>query len=130
MLKRALCVVAGVAGVLAVVAGPTLLTGVESYSVDGVAGIIGPFVAPEDTVYAPKYTLDGWKRVRVGMSRTEVEAILGTAQLTYSVDRGSHDGADTGARWSYSPGDTNYRHRVLLFRNSIVVEKRSEYYFD
>jgi hypothetical protein len=130
LLKRALGVVAGVAVVVAAVAaGPTLLSGVESYSVDGVAGIIGPFVAPEDTVYAPKYTLTGWKKVRIGMSQREVDAILGPAQLTYRV-YGRPDGADTGARWSYSPGDTNFRRRVLLFRKGIVVEKWSEYYLD
>ena len=126
MLKTAM----GVVGLVATVtAGPTLLSGVERYSVDGVAGIIGPFVAPEDTVYAPQFTLTGWKEVRIGMSLREVDAILGSSQLTYSVDGGA-DGADTGARWSHSPGDTNFRCRVLLFRRNIVVEKHSEYYFD
>jgi len=86
-------------------------------------------VAPEDTVYAPQFTLTGWKEVRIGMSLREVDAILGSSQLTYSVDGGA-DGADTGARWSHSPGDTNFRCRVLLFRRNIVVEKHSEYYFD
>jgi len=126
MLKTTMSAVAVVA-VLA--AGPTLESGVECYSVDGVAGIIGPFVAPEDTVYASKYTLTDWKDVRIGMSHSEVDAILGPSQLTYSV-KGGADGADTGARWSHSPGDTNFRCRVLLFRKGIVVEKHSEYYFD
>jgi hypothetical protein len=129
MLKRTLGVVAVVGVVAAVASAPTLLSGVQSYSVDGVAGIIGPFIAPEDTVYAAKYTLTGWKKVRIGMSHSEVDAILGPSQLTYSVDGGA-DGADTGARWSYSPGGTNFRSRVLLFRNGIVVKKYSEYYFD
>jgi len=113
----------------AVAASPTLLRGVENYSADGVAGVIGPFIAPEDTVYTSQYTLDSWKRVRLGMQRTEVDSMLGPPQLTYSVD-GANVGAETGARWSYSPGDTNFRCRVLLFRNGIVVEKHSEYYFD
>jgi hypothetical protein len=101
----------------------------ETLSVDGVAGIIGPVVAPEDTVYAPKYTLAGWKKVRVGMSHSEVDTILGPAQRTSWVNAGPDD-ADTGAEWSYSPGDTNFRRRLLLFRKGIVVEKYSEYYFD
>lgn len=126
MVKRALQVVVVVA---AVCAAPRIISGVQSYSVDGVAGIIGPLVAPEDTVYTPRYTLAGWKKVRVGMSQREIDAILGPSQLTYSLDDVA-DGADTGARWSYSPGDTNFRCRVLLFRKGMVVEKHSEYYFD
>ena len=120
MLKSTL----GVMGVVAAVAGgPKVFSGVENYSVDGLAGIIGPFVAPEDTVYTAKYTLTGWKEVRVGMTQGEVDAILGPSQLTYSLD-GVADRPDTGARWSHSPGDTNFRCRVLLFRKGIVVQKR------
>lgn len=115
--------------IVSVAAGPRLLLGLDAYPVDGVAGLIGPFIAPEDTAYAPHYTLQGWKRVRVGMSRDEADAILGAPQLVYPVNGGS-DGADVGARWSYSPGDTNFRCRVLLFRRGVVVEKHSEYYFD
>ena len=115
--------------VVAVAAGLTLFSGLQHDSVDGIAGVIGPFVAPEDTVYASRYTHTGWKKVRVGMSRSEVDAILGPSQLTYALDGGA-EGADTGARWSYSPGDTNFRSRVLLFRKGIVVRKHSEYYFD
>ena len=136
MLKRTLVVVtvlfailASPAALVAMGGGPAWLPGIENYALDGVAGLIGPLVAPEDTVYTAKYTINAWKRVRVGMSRREVDAILGPAQMTYPVDSGQ-PGPDTGARWSYSPGDTNFRCRVLLFRNGIVVKKHSEYYFD
>jgi hypothetical protein len=117
-------------GVLAVViVSPALSLGIENYPADGVAGIIGPLIAPEDTAYARSYTLAGWRRVSVGMSRIEVDAILGPPQRTYSVDS-TPNGGDTGARWSYSPGDTNFRCRVLIFHKGVVIEKHSEYYFD
>ena len=126
MLKRGLIVVT----ILVTIAiTPRLLTGIENYSEDGIGGIVGGLLAPEDTVYSSGYTLNRWKRVRVGMSRSEVEAILGPAQLMYPIQN-AQDGPDMAGRWSYSPGDTHFRCRVLMFRDGVVVRKYSEYYID
>ena len=108
-----------------VAAGPRLWSGVENYPADGVGGIIGALVWTEDTAYASGYTLDGWKRVRVGMSRSQVEAILGPPHATFAEDQ-----PEMSAGWSYSPGDTHFRCRVLRFRNGVVVSKHSEFYVD
>jgi hypothetical protein len=47
------------------------------WPVDGVAGILGPLVFGDDTVWATGYTDAGFRAVRIGMSRTEIYALLG-----------------------------------------------------
>ena len=64
------------------------------------------------------------------MTATDVERLIGPPQSTWNLDgRGGRAGA-VGARWSYSPHDTNYRCRVILFENGRVVEKHAELYVD
>jgi hypothetical protein len=120
-------------GLLAVlVAG---LVGLHLWLIDGLDGWLWSRVLTEDTQYTPAYTDTGFRRVRVGMSETEALSLLGPPQKRWQIDHRSTGGPDTGGpdigeRWSFSPGDTNFRCRVLLFRKGRVVEKHAEFYVD
>lgn len=111
------------------VATAAMAVGLNAYLIDGLAGLVWGALLPEDTVYAPGYTDAGFRRVHLGMSYDEVLGQLGEPQRTWPLD-GSSDGAEGGARWSYSPSDTNFRCRVLLFRDRRVVDKHAEFYVD
>lgn len=117
----------GLLGLAAMVAIGSLVA-VQVSTIDGMPGVIGGLLG-EDTVYAVGYTDSAWRRVSIGMTRSDVVRLLGTPQKEWRI-KPSRNGAENGARWSYSPGDTNYRCRVLLFRHGVVVEKHSEFYFD
>jgi hypothetical protein len=102
--------------------------GVQAFTLDGVPGLVFGLMLQEDTVYTPGYTDAGFRSIEVGMTRSEVEAIVGPPQKVWTID--SSDVVDEGARWSYSPGDTHYRERTLLFHKGVVVEKHTGYYVD
>jgi hypothetical protein len=98
----------------------------RSYSpLDGVSGMIWGALLSEDTVYASGYTERGFCDVRVGMSQPQVYDLVGAP-----LDIWTNEGASVGMRWSKSPGDRNFRCRVLQFVNGKVVDKHTEYYVD
>ena len=102
----------------------------EHWSLDGLEGVLAGATLHEDTVYTIGYS-DAWFRaVQVGMSLVEVEKLIGPPESAWSLEDRRGKTAETGARWSHSPHDTNYRCRVLLFRNGHVFEKHSEFYVD
>ena len=57
-----------------------------------------------------------------------MEALIGVPQKEYSLEEPNP--LNVGMRWSYSPGDTHFRCRVLLFRDGKVAEKHAEFYVD
>lgn len=99
------------------------------YLVDGLSGLILGVLLKEDTVYARGYSDSGFRKVRLGMTDREAEKLLGRPLMVWPTPE-SPSGADTGERWSFSPGDTHFRCRVLLFRDHRVVEKHAEFYID
>jgi hypothetical protein len=99
------------------------------YLIDGVSGLLLGAFFREDTVYARGYSDSGFRRVRIGMTDHQVETLIGPPLTAWPIPN-SPSGADTGERWSFSPGDTHFRCRVLLFRNHRVVVKHAEFYVD
>ena len=97
--------------------------------IDGVSGLIWGTRLSEDTVYAPGYSDAAFRRITVGMTIAEVHRRLGPPLRTWALSPSSDPG-EIGERWSYSPGDTNYRCRVLLFRSGRVFRKHAEFYVD
>ena len=108
---------------LAVVA--LVMIGLHMWLIDGLGGLIWGSLFQEDTAYAAGYTDGGWRAVRIGMSSAEVTGIIGEPLQMWT-----NQDATVGMRWSKSPGDTNYRCRVLQFNNGRVSEKHAEYYVD
>ena len=102
--------------------------GVAEYPVDGFGGLILGLLLGEDTVYTSGYSERGFTAVALGMSLSEVEALIGPPHKQWSHDQSNP--LNFSARWSYSPGDTHYRCRVLLFRDGKVAEKHTDFYVD
>jgi hypothetical protein len=96
---------------------------------DGLDGAVFGIALQEDTLYAAGYSDAGFRRVTTDMSQAQVEGMLGPPESRWTIER-SGDGPDTGARWSYSPDDTHYRCRVILYRRGHVVKKHAEFYVD
>jgi hypothetical protein len=96
---------------------------------DGYTGLIFGILHTEDTEYAKGYSDEGFLRVTVGMSQDEVHRILGPPLDKWDI-KDEKSGNAYGERWSRSPGDTDFRCRVLLYRDNIVYEKHAEFYLD
>jgi hypothetical protein len=98
----------------------------RSYSsIDGFQGLIWRTVTGEDTQYAAGYRDHGFVQVTNGMSRDHVYRLLGPPLNVWTNEDNS-----IGERWTKSPRDGNYRCRVVLFTNSVVIERHSEFYED
>lgn len=106
-----------------------ILVGLHLWLIDGIDGWLWSLTMPEDTVYTPGYSDSGFRAVKVGMTEAEVHRLLGPPQTRWSLG-GAHPASDLGERWSYSPGDTNFRCRVVLFSRGRAVEKHAEFYVD
>jgi hypothetical protein len=99
------------------------------WPLDGISGTVLAWAFGEDTVYAPGYTDDGFRRVEIGMTRAEVLSLIGPPLARWPL--GSADLlVEYAEKWSTSPGDTNFRRRVIWFREGRVARKFAEYWVD
>jgi len=98
---------------------------VHLWLIDGIDGLIWGVLSQEDTAYAAGYTDHGWRAVRTGMTEDGVRDRIGEPLQVWTNQDGT-----VGMRWSRSPGDTDYRCRVLEFSNGRVAAKHAEYYVD
>lgn len=115
--------------VLTALATAAALGATHAYLLDGLDGLVWAALLPDDTEYAAGYTDAGFRRVGVAMTFDDVRRLIGEPERSWPLD-GSSSQPDLGARWSYSPGNTNFRCRVLLFREQRVVRKHAEFYVD
>jgi len=102
---------------------------VARWELDGTRGLVFGALLGEDTVYAKGYSDSAFRTVDVGMAEGDVHALLGTPLDRWLLCPSRAD-SDVGERWSYSPGDTDYRRRVVVFRAGEVLQRRSEFYVD
>jgi hypothetical protein len=101
------------------------LCGFHLLLIDGLDGLIFGLLLKEDTEYAAGYTDTKWRSIRIGMTEADVRAILGEPLQVWQ-----NRGESVGMRWSRSPGDTNYRCRVILLENDRLVERHAEFHLD
>jgi hypothetical protein len=113
--------------VVSVVLATAVLGGIQVFTLDGVKGLVFSPGSLEDTEYAPGYSALGFFRVREGMRDEQVRGLLGEPLDTYPI---RNDPRQVGWRWTRSPGDTDYRVRVVIFRDGRVTRRHSEYYID
>lgn len=109
------------AGALAL---PILL---NSALLDGWQGTVLGLCLDDDTEYAPHYSAWGFRRIRAGMSESDVRALAGEPLERYAI---AGSPGDHGWRWTRSPHSRSYRLRVVIFRAGKVSEKLSELYLD
>jgi hypothetical protein len=93
---------------------------VRWWPIDGLLGNLLALGAEEDTVWAHGYSDSAFQAVRAGMGRREVYRLLG---------RPLRDWGDQ-EEWTYSPGDTHYRQRIVYFAGDVVVKKQADVWFD
>ena len=110
---------------VALAAVAAILVGIHLWLIDGIDGLIWGSLFQEDSAYATGYTDHGWRAVRTGMTEDGARSHLGQPLQVWTNQDGS-----VGMRWSRSPGDSNYRCRVLQFRDGKVAEKHAEFYLD
>ena len=96
---------------------------------DGLKGALLGAIFGEDTVYADEYSHDRFAEIELGMSEKEVYSRIGPPISTWQTPSQIKDG-EHSARWSYSPGDTHFRGRIIQFKEGRVIEKHSEFYID
>jgi hypothetical protein len=96
------------------------------WPLDGVAGILGPLLFGDDTVWATGYTDAGFRAVRVGMSRTEIYAILGPP--FYATPNGTGQVAEDWTVLDSSPdADCNLFVRQIWFQGDTATSRVAEF---
>jgi hypothetical protein len=96
------------------------LIGIEVVTLDGMNGVILS-IAGDHTTYASSYSDAGFRRIQVGMTPTEVEAILGHPLDEWTVP---NDGGRVRWRWTNSRDSSkDFRVRVVTFLAGRVEEK-------
>jgi len=91
---------------------------VNYFTADGLEGAILLLTEGDHTEYATSYSEGAFRRVRMGMSPTEVEAILGRPLDEWKEN-------DRGVRWRWTrrgSGSKAYRMRVVTFRDGKVAD--------
>jgi len=98
--------------------------GLDLYLLDGLDGWFFSHTFEEDTIFAPGYSDESFRRVRLQMSMDEVRSLLGPPLAVGEVgDRTS---------WAYakSPGDKSRRIRTIVFRDDFVAKVIHRFYVD
>ena len=115
--------------VLATTPSPAQASDLAFCPLDGLSGALLAAALGEDTVYAPTYTNEGFRRVRIGMSHRQVHELLGAPLATWSFERaGEPEGL--AEQWSTSPSGGDFRMRVVHFQSGRVVRKVAEFWVD
>jgi hypothetical protein len=95
-------------------------------TLDGWQGVFLPLLSEDSqTVYALKYSYVAFRRVRVGMSVSEVKGLIGEPLKVVA--------RPAGDVWVYSdsPTSRSYRMRKVLFdQRGRVIEVVAEFVFD
>lgn len=99
----------------------SLLDGLDGWFLTTVLGL----GKDEDTEYAPGYSDQAFRKVRIGMTAREVIATLGPP-----LDKANLSGGREVWRWSRSRADRSYRVRAILFVDGKVIAINSEFYLD
>ncbi len=99
---------------------------------DGIPGLVGSKLFAEDTVYASGYSDRAFRRVQTGMTMKQVVELLRepVCVRTDPYALAKFSGSTECWAYSHSPSDTNYRIRLICFRDGLVRAKRAEYWFD
>jgi hypothetical protein len=85
--------------------------------IDGFFGAAFLLFFDDATVWADAYSDNGFRAVRVGMSRSEVINLLGTPLVTASYPDGR-----VGERWTKGRSNLSYRRREVIFKENKAVE--------
>lgn len=84
-----------------------------------------------DTVYAEGFTRAKFSRVTLGMSRTQVDALLGRGFRTFTVIPCDSSGTLDQERWFYSSGAANHwRFWITFDTNDKVSQIQREFWRD
>ena len=87
-----------------------------------------------DTYFAEGYTDEAFAQVEIGMTKAEVEALLGVPLHMHSYDYGPE--YDIDMTWAYTQdgaapiGDFAWDYRVIFFNNDLVVQKEQVWVHD
>jgi hypothetical protein len=98
----------------------------QKATLDGWQGVFFPlFSESSETVYAPSYSCFAFRRIRIGMTVTEVKGLIGEPLKIVA--------RPTGDVWVYSesPVSRSYRMREVMFDSGgRVAEVVAEFVFD
>lgn len=117
--------------IIAILLGMTVILGGFFYLITENYFPVYPHI---DTYFAEGYTDEAFAQVEIGMTKAEVEALLGAPLHMYSYDYGSEYDIDT--TWEYTQdgaaliGDFAWDYRVIFFNNDLVVQKEQTWVYD
>ncbi|HEX8425733.1 hypothetical protein [Hymenobacter sp.] len=100
---------------------------------DGMSGEIWNVFLTEDTEYSAGYSHFAFAKVTVGMSRKEVENMLGKPLVVWKPYKYSNYRSKKhfiGYEYSRSPTSTHYRLRQVYFDRDKVVDVINYFYID
>lgn len=101
----------------------------EFLSLDGIAGIVFPIAFHDSTIYSERWDYWGYRRVRKGMSMSDVMEMLGPPIRRWNNDV-ENGKIETRFAYTRSSSDSHFRIRQIVFRDGKVVGKFHEYYVD
>jgi hypothetical protein len=94
-------------------------------SIDGLSTLFG-YYFKEDTVYSEHYTDNGWRKIRIGSTESEVKTTIGKPLREWTPKSSSM----RYMAYSNSPGGTHYRVRLLGIEGGVVRYMGSGFYID
>jgi hypothetical protein len=98
----------------------------NSFLLDGLEGTSNSLLLGEDTYYSAGYSDSAFRKVKIGMTKDQVRALLGEPLSEYPIVEGGRE----GWRYSWKRTDTHYRARVVIFKDGRVVKVRAHFYVD
>ena len=103
-----------------------ILGSIQIAGADGFQGALCALTLGDHTTYAPAYTASGFERVQMGMTRRQVEQLLGNPLDEWTAP---DDLDHLYRRWTrQGDGSDYYRLRVIRFLGDGVDEKTGYFY--
>jgi len=90
---------------------------------DGLKGVIADMFFEDSTQYAPGYSDNAFRTVKIGMSESQVYTLLGQPLDSHTTDGNLY--------LLYSiPKKSHFRDRRVILHDGVVTEKNAEFYVD
>ena len=96
---------------------------------DGFSGELWSVFLHSDTKYSKGYSHKKFSEIKVGMSESQVIKILGEP-INKWENNFTENKPEVGFTYSISPGDTNYRIRIVYFKEGKVSSIIHYFYLD
>lgn len=111
-----------------------LIWNFDRIKIDGFRPEMTSLLYGEDSRYSPNFSHHAFDKIKPGMTKKQVLELVGEPLQIFPFTKDIYESTIPINQFAYkycvTDSDTNYRLRIVYFKNDTVTEVLKEYYYD